>query len=401
MVRKVKTIADLPCQGKRVFVRVDFNVPLDDRGNVCDDSRIVATLPTIRHLMMNGAKVILASHLGRPNGEKIAKYSLRNVAPVLAKYLEQPVQFLSDCIGEEVSKAVEKMSNCSVALLENLRFYREETDNNPKFAKKLADLADIYVNDAFGTAHRAHASTEGITKFVKRSVAGFLMERELEFLGNRVANPRRPFVVILGGAKVSDKIKVINSLLEKADSMLIGGAMAYTFLAASGNTTGASRVERGEIHIAQGAMDKAREMSVPLLLPVDHVVTQTFDAEKMTIGDTAISAVNIDGGQIGVDIGPQTVEFFKKEIESAGTVLWNGPMGIFEIERAAAGTFAIASAVAKSDAISIIGGGDSVRAIKASGYAEDVSFISTGGGASLEFLEGAPLPGVEALEKLQ
>ncbi|MDR2737593.1 MAG: phosphoglycerate kinase [Puniceicoccales bacterium] len=399
-MRKVKTIADIPCQGKRAFVRVDFNVPIDDRGNVLDDSRIVASLPTIRHLVQNGAKVVLASHLGRPNGEKIMKYSLRNVALALAKRLGQPVLFVPDCVGSEVAAAIDGMADGSVILLENLRFYKEETENDPEFAKKLASQADIYVNDAFGCAHRAHASTVGMTRFVSRSVAGFLIERELEFLGARIVDPERPFVVVLGGSKVSDKINVIDNLLDKANTMLIGGAMSYTFLAANGVPIGSSPVETDKIQLAHKAMEKASDIGVKLLLPVDHVVTSTFDREKMTIDSSFVSELSIRSGETGVDIGPKTVELFKREIGSAATILWNGPMGIFEVREASAGTFAIAGAIAKSGALSIIGGGDSGKAIKESGYADEVSFISTGGGASLEFLEGTPLPGIESLEKL-
>jgi 3-phosphoglycerate kinase len=398
-MRKVKTVADVPCESKKVFVRVDFNVPLDERGNVTDDSRVVAALPTIKYLMQHNAKVILASHLGRPKGERVSKYSLQNVALLLARYLGQPVLFLPDCIGEEVARAVDKMADGSVVLLENLRFYKEETDNDIEFSRKLAAAADIYVNDAFGSAHRAHASTEGITKFVKTNVAGFLMEKELDFLGTKVANPERPFVVILGGAKVSDKIKVIDSLLNKANTMLIGGAMAYTFLVAKGVSVGASLVEEEKLPVAEQAIRKAEQLGVKLLLPVDHIVAESFNPENMTVDSVSSSDANIEAGKIGIDIGARTVEVFRNEIVTAKTVLWNGPMGIFEIKEAASGTFAIAEAVSKSGATSIIGGGDSSKAIKESGFAEEVSFISTGGGASLEFLEGATLPGVEALMK--
>lgn len=401
-MRKIETVADVPCQGKRVFVRVDFNVPIDDRGNVLDDSRIVAALPTVRYLVQNEAKVILASHLGRPNGEKIIKYSLRNVALALAKWLGQPVLFVPDCIGNEVATVVNGMANGSVILLENLRFYKEETENDETFAKNLAAVADIYVNDAFGSAHRAHASTAGITKFVDRSVAGLLLEKELNFLGAKVSNPDRPFVVILGGAKVSDKIKVITSLLDKADVMLIGGAMAYSFLAANGVPIGNSPVEIDKISLAASAIKEAKSRGVKLLFPVDHVVASAFDPIAMTIGETSISKPGIAENKIGVDIGPETVTLFKKEIDLAATILWNGPMGVFEVRNsAAAGTFAIAEAIAKSGAMSIIGGGDSIKAVKESGYADRVSFMSTGGGAALEFLEGSPLPGVEALNELQ
>lgn len=399
-MRKVKTIKDIQCAGKKVFVRVDFNVPLNDRGEVADDSRIVAALPTIKFLVEKSAKVTLASHLGRPKGEKNEKYSLKNVAATLEKLLGRNVKFLPDCIGEDVKNYVDGMSDGDVVLLENLRFYKEETENNPGFSKKLASLADIYVNDAFGTAHRAHASTEGITKFVDQKVAGFLMSKELEFLGDKVSNAESPFVVILGGAKVSDKINVINNLLDKADIMLIGGAMSYTFLAAIGNKVGSSLVEADKFSVATDAIKKAKELGVKLMLPIDHVVTSNFDKEKMVVGNVRTADLDIPEGEVGVDIGPKTVELYRKEISKAKTILWNGPMGIFEIKQASAGTFFIAEAIAKSGAMSIIGGGDSSKAIKDSGFADDVSFISTGGGASLEFLEGTPLPGVEALDKL-
>ena len=399
-VRKVKTIKDIQCVGKKVFVRVDFNVPLNDRGEVADDSRIVAALPTIKFLVEKRAKVILASHLGRPKGEKNEKYSLKNVAATLEKLLGHNVKFLPDCIGEDVKSYVDGMSDGDIVLLENLRFYKEETENDPDFSKKLASLADIYVNDAFGTAHRAHASTEGITKFVDQKVAGFLMSKELEFLGDKVSNAESPFVVILGGAKVSDKINVINNLLDKADIMLIGGAMSYTFLAAIGNKVGSSLVEADKFSVATDAIKKAKELGVKLMLPIDHVVTSNFDKEKMVVGNVRTVDLDIPDGEVGIDIGPKTVELYRKEISKAKTILWNGPIGVFEIKQASAGTFSVAEAIAKSGAMSIIGGGDSSKAIKDSGFAADVSFISTGGGASLEFLEGTPLPGVEALDKL-
>ena len=399
-VRKVKTIKDIQCAGKKVFVRVDFNVPLNDHGEVADDSRIVAALSTIKFLVEKRAKVILASHLGRPKGEKNEKYSLKNVADTLEKLLGHNVKFLSDCIGEDVKNYVDGMSDGDVVLLENLRFYKEETENDPDFSKKLASLADIYVNDAFGTAHRAHASTEGITKIVDQKVAGFLMSKELEFLGDKVSNAESPFVVILGGAKVSDKINVINNLLDKADIMLIGGAMSYTFLAAIGNKVGSSLVEADKFSVATDAIKKAKELGVKLMLPIDHVVTSNFDKEKMVVGNVRTVDLDIPDGEVGIDIGPKTVELYRKEISKAKTILWNGPIGVFEIKQASAGTFSVAEAIAKSGAMSIIGGGDSSKAIKDSGFAADVSFISTGGGASLEFLEGTPLPGVEALDKL-
>ena len=320
-VRKVKTIEDIQCTGKKVFVRVDFNVPLNDHGEVADDSRIVAALPTIKFLVEKSAKVILASHLGRPKGEKNEKYSLKNVATTLEKLLGHDVKFLPDCIGEDVKNYVDGMSDGDVVLLENLRFYKEETENDPDFSKKLASLADIYVNDAFGTAHRAHASTEGITKFVDQKVAGFLMAKELEFLGDKVANAESPFVVILGGAKVSDKINVINNLLDKADIMLIGGAMSYTFLAAIGNKVGSSLVEADKFSVATDAIKKAKGLGVKLMLPIDHVVTSNFDKEKMVVGNVRTVDLDIPDGEVGIDIGPKTVELYCKEISKAKTIL--------------------------------------------------------------------------------
>ena len=392
-----KTIRDINVTGKKVFVRVDFNVPLDAKGQVSDDTRIVAAIPTIMYLIEHGAKVILASHLGRPDGQKDKKYSLKSVAQSLAKELNKPVQFLNDCIGDDVEKSVDNLTNGGVILLENLRFYNEETDNDKDFSKKLAKLADVYVNDAFGTAHRAHASTEGITKFVKTCVSGFLIERELDFLGRKVSHPEHPFTVILGGAKVSDKIKVIDNLLDKADSMLIGGAMAYTFLLAQGKKVGNSLVEKDKVDIALKALAKAKKLGVKLLLPVDTVASDKFDFGTLTLGAIKTFENGIEDGWEGVDIGPKTVKLFSDEIAKSKTILWNGPMGVFEIKDASKGTFAIATAIAKSGATSIIGGGDSITAIKKSGEADKISFMSTGGGASLEFLEGKELPGIAAL----
>lgn len=394
----MKTIKDISCKGKRVLVRVDFNVPLDANGQVSDDTRIVAALPTIEYLKNQGAKVILISHLGRPKGTKDSKYSLSPVAKVLSEKLQQPVLFLDDCIGQEVSDATANLTDGEVALLENVRFYQEETDNDPEFAKKLASIAEVYVNDAFGTAHRAHASTEGVTKYLSPCVSGFLIERELEFLGNKTKDPERPFTVILGGSKVSDKITVINALLEKADNMIIGGAMAYTFLLALGYKTGNSLIEEDKIDIAKSALQKAKELGVNLLLPVDSMVTDNVDFDNRKLGHTEIVGENIPDGKIGVDVGPQSIEKFKSVLENSKTILMNGPLGIFEIAESARGTFAIADIIANSNAVSIIGGGDSVKAVKKSGHEHDVTFISTGGGASLEFLEGKILPGIAALD---
>ena len=397
-MQKVKTIDDVEWNGKRVFVRVDFNVPLDSDCNVTDDTRIRAAVPTIRKLSEDGAKVILASHLGRPKGERVSELSLAPVAPILAAKLGLPVLFLDDCIGQSVETAASSLENGQVALLENLRYHSGETQNEPEFATKLSQLADCYVNDAFGTAHRAHASTFGVAKLLPTKVSGYLIEKELEFLGEKTAHANRPFVVILGGAKVSDKISVIDTLLDKADVLIIGGAMAYTFALANGKTVGDSLSEPDKIEIAKAALEKAAAKGVKFLLPIDTLITDSLDFKAKTLGETQVVEGDIPDGWEGVDIGPLTTEQYAEEVSRAGTVLWNGPMGVFEIEDSSKGTFAVAKAVAESDAISIIGGGDSVTAINNSGYADQVSFMSTGGGASLEFLEGRDLPGVLALD---
>jgi len=397
---KTKTIRDVDLSGKKVFVRVDFNVPLED-GKVSDNTRVVAALPTIKYLVEQGAKVILASHLGRPKGQKNPAFSLKPAAEELAAQLGKPVQFAEDCIGEDVEAAVAALEAGDILLLENVRFYNEETDNDAGFAAKLGKLADVYVNDAFGTAHRAHASTEGITKYVDTCVCGFLIEKELAFLGDKTESPEKPFVVILGGAKVSDKIKVIDRLLEKADTIFIGGAMAYTFAMAKGMKVGASLVEADKIDVAKSAIEKAAAKGVNFLLPVDDMITDKLDFGARTVGEMKVNEGDIADGWMGVDIGPKTVELYQKTVSEAKTVLWNGPMGVFEIPAAAKGTFSVADTIAANqDCISIIGGGDSVKAVKKSGNADKVTFISTGGGASLEFLEGKELPGVAALDTL-
>ena len=396
---KVKTIDDVEWKGKRVFVRVDFNVPLDSDCNVTDDTRISAAVPTIRKLSEDGAKVILASHLGRPKGERVPELSLAPVAPILAAKLGLPVLFLEDSIGESVEAASNSLENGQVALLENLRYHSGETQNDPVFSAKLAKLADYYVNDAFGTAHRAHASTFGVAELLSTKVSGYLIEKELEFLGEKTANANRPFVVILGGAKVSDKISVIDSLLEKADVLIIGGAMAYTFALANGKSVGDSLSEPDKIEVAKAALEKAEKKGVKFLLPLDTLITNSLDFKAKALGETQVVEGDIPDGWEGVDIGPKTTAQYAEEVSRAGTVLWNGPMGVFEIEDSSKGTFAVAKAVAESDSISIIGGGDSVTAINNSGYADQVSFMSTGGGASLEFLEGRELPGVSALDQ--
>ncbi|WP_309381582.1 phosphoglycerate kinase [Cerasicoccus frondis] len=394
----VKTVNDVNLAGKRVLVRCDFNVPFDAEGKISDDTRIVGALPTIKHLVAQGAKVILCSHLGRPKGEKNPKFTLAPVAVELANQLGQPVTFVEDCIGDTVKTAVDAMSGGDVVLLENVRYYAGEEKNDPEFAKELASVADAYVNDAFGTAHRAHASTEGVAHLVETKVAGFLIEKELEYLGEKTTTPERPFVVILGGAKVSDKITVIDSLLEKCDTMLIGGAMAYTFALANGKKVGDSLSEPDKVETAKAAMAKAEAKGVKLLLPVDNLITNKLDFGAGAVGEVKVVSGDIADGWEGVDIGPDTIKLYEDAVKSAKTVLWNGPMGVFEIKACAQGTFAIAEAVAATDCCSIIGGGDSVKAVKKSGQGDNVSFISTGGGASLEFLEGKVLPGVAALE---
>lgn len=397
---QIKTIKDVDLKGKKVFVRVDFNVPFDNKGEISDDTRIVAALPTIKYLIDEGAMLVLTSHLGRPKSKEDKQFSLAPVAKALSEKLGKPVVFVDDCIGPKVKEACAAMKPGDVVLLENSRFYPEEKKNDPEFAKKLAEDtgAEAYVNDAFGTAHRAHATTAGVAAYLPIKVAGLLIEKELEFLGSKTENPERPFTVILGGAKVSDKITVIDSLLDKCDSMLIGGAMAYTFALAQGKKVGKSLVEAEKVDLALAALKKAKDKGVNFLLPVDNVVCQTIDFAAGTVGELKVME-GIEDGWAGVDIGPKTVELYKNEIAKSKTILWNGPMGVFEIKECAKGTFAIAEAVAKSDAISIVGGGDSVKAVKKSGYAKDVTFISTGGGASLEFLEGKQLPGVAVLDR--
>jgi phosphoglycerate kinase len=413
------TIKDMNVRDKRVFMRVDYNVPLEEKDGqmvITDATRIVETLPTLRMLIEQGGKLILAAHLGRPKGKREPSMSLRPIAIKLADLLGCNVAFVDDCIGEKVEKTVGIMKPGDVLLLENVRFYKEEEENDPAFAEKLAKVADVYVNDAFGAAHRAHASTVGIAEMVAKRggkcAAGLLMERELKFLGDELEKPARPFVVILGGAKVSDKIKVIDRLLEKADALLIGGAMAYTFRLAQGFKTGKSLVEPDKTETARAALAKAKERGVKFLLPADDVIATPVKTDKLDKkGKPVIDYQNVQTSTdmncpddaAGLDIGPATVKAYSAEISNAKTILWNGPMGLFEDKRFAEGTFAVARAVADvtqaNGAKSIIGGGDSVKALNKANLGDKVSFMSTGGGASLEFLEGQVLPGVAALSE--
>ncbi len=390
----LRTIDSLNVADKRTFIRADFNVPLKD-GVITDATRIEAALPTIQYAVANGAHVILASHLGRPKGKPDPKYSLKPVAAALAELLHLNVVLAPDCVGAEVERMSRSLDRRQVLLLENLRFHPEEEANDPGFARQLAALADVYVNDAFGAAHRAHASTEGIAHVVPQKAAGFLMKKEVEALARITNAPDRPVIAILGGAKVSDKIKVIEHLLDKVDLILIGGAMAYTFLLAAGHSVGDSLVERDRLDLARTVLAGATSRGDKLRLPVDHLVTTDLSgaAPAHEVG------IDIPDGQKGVDIGPRTIDAYRREIARAHTIFWNGPMGIFEVDAFSRGTMAIANALADSNATTVVGGGDSIAALARSGRSDDITHISTGGGASLEFLEGRPLPGLTVLEQ--
>ena len=388
-----KSIQELDLRGRVTFIRVDFNVPLGADRSVSDDTRIQAALPTIRHAIEAGARIVLASHLGRPKGQKNMDFSLQPAAERLAELLETSVTFADDCVGDGVKKNIKDLKEGDVLLLENLRFHSGEEKNEESFSRALADGVDVYVNDAFGAAHRAHASTEGMVRFVRDKAAGFLMAKELEHLGGILKMPKQPFVAIVGGAKVSDKVGVLHSLVERTQTILVGGAMAYTLLEAKGVPVGSSRVERDALEIATRVIKAAEARRVALLLPTDHVVTETFDASA-----PSETVTEIRPGWMGLDIGPETRKTYVAAVASAQTVFWNGPMGVFEWPAFAAGTNAVAQAVADTQAVTVVGGGDSVSALKKTGLSDKVSHVSTGGGASLELVEGKTLPGVAALE---
>ncbi|MGB9597092.1 MAG: phosphoglycerate kinase [Candidatus Poribacteria bacterium] len=386
-------IEDLQLKGKRVLVRVDFNVPLEGT-KIIDDTRITSAIPTIKYITENGGKAILMSHLGRPDGKVVPEYSLALVAKRLSEILGKDVILAPDCIGEETKNIVAKMKEGDVVLLENLRFHAGEENNDPDFARKLAELGDVFVNDAFGAAHRAHASTVGITKFVPKSAVGFLMQREIEYIKNKIDNPERPFIAIIAGSKISDKIGIIEHLMKKADAIIIAGAMAYTFLKAMGRKVGNSLVEDDKLDLARETLKKSLDSRVPLYLPIDHVVADRFsnDANRQIV-----MRGRIPDGWEGMDIGPATIELFRSVLEDAKTIVWNGPVGVFEFDNFAKGSIAIAKILSESNAITIVGGGDCVAAVQKSGYADKITHISTGGGSALELMEGKDLPGIVAL----
>jgi phosphoglycerate kinase len=388
------SIRDVDLKGKVVFMRVDFNVPLDDQGEITDDTRIRASLPSIQLAVDRGAKLVLASHLGRPKGKVNPKMSLQPAAERLAILLNKPVSFATDCVGLQADKHVEELKEGSVLLLENLRFHKEEEANDPEFAKQLAGKATVYINDAFGSAHRAHASTEGITHHVPVKAAGLLMEKELEYLGKALGNPLHPYVAIVGGAKVSDKIKFLQNLMGFADAILIGGAMAYPFLKSQGVEVGLSKFEADKLDLAKELLDQAKQKKVNFRLPQDHVVAEKLEASAKA---ETVDSASIPADRLGLDIGPKTQAAYTEAIKQARMIIWNGPMGVFEIDQFAQGTMQVARAVAESGAVSIVGGGDSVAAVHKAGIEDKITHISTGGGASLEFLSGMKLPGIEAL----
>ncbi len=395
------SIDKVELKGKKVLMRVDFNVPLDENQNITDDRRITAALPSIEKCIKEGAKTILMSHLGRPKGEAKPEFSLKPVAKRLSELLGKEVKFATDCIGEDAKAIVADLAEGEVLLLENLRYYKEETKNDAEFAEKLAAYGDVYINDAFGTAHRAHASTEGVTKYIDTCAAGYLLQKELDYLGSAIAEPKKPFTAILGGAKISGKIDVIENLLPKVDNLIVGGGMAYTFYKAMGLEIGTSLLEEDKVPVAKEILERVKGMDVNFILPKDVVITKEFDANAE---GTVVGIDGIPSDQMGMDIGPDTIEYFKEVVSNSKTVVWNGPMGVFEFDKFAKGTSAIATALVdatEKGAITIIGGGDSAAAIKKAGLDDKVSHVSTGGGASLEFLEGKELPGVAALNDVK
>ena len=388
-----KSVKDIDLKGKRVLMRADFNVPLDNQQNITDDNRICKAMETMKYIIQAGGKLILMSHLGRPKGQRKKEFSLEPVARRISRLLEKPVKLLDDCIGDEVKETVRQMSEGDVVILENLRIHSAETNNDPEFAKELAGLGDVFVNDAFGTCHRAHASTEGVTHYLE-SVSGFLVQKEIEYFSKILSSSAKPFIFILGGAKVSDKIPVIENMIDKADCLLIGGAMAYTFMKVQGIDVGSSRVESESFETVKKILKKAEEKGVEILLPIDHVITNNI---KEAINIKTTEGVSVEGGYKAVDIGPKTIELFCAKIKEAKTVVWNGPVGIFEKDVFAKGTEALAIAIAQSSATSVIGGGDTAAAVAKFSLTKEMSHISTGGGASLEYLEGKVLPGIAAL----